>query len=87
MYYDIYNIFQFCKKTKKGEDRLEILEEIDAGCCDCFSSEIKSDNILDGFVCCDKCLLAYHWNCEGFKEVPKDIESYNFICKRCSNNV
>lgn len=78
---------QFCKKTKKGENRLEILDEDDAGCCECWKIDINAKNGLDGLVYCDKCLLAYHWFCEGFKEVPKDLESYKFICKRCSNIV
>lgn len=65
------------------------MDEESAGCCECLSTEITTDNGLDAFVYCDKCLLAYHWMCEGFNSVPKNADSddYKYICKRCKEYV
>lgn len=63
------------------------LDEDSAGCCGCLKREIDAENDLDAFVYCDKCMLAYHYKCEGFEKVPEDVGSLKFICKRCKEYV
>lgn len=66
------------------------MTEDTTGCCGCFSINIEvEEDGLDSYVYCDECLLAYHWICAGFKEMPEDVDdpNFKFICKRCQEKV
>lgn len=83
MYIYIYIYLQFCNGVETSE-RSKIKDENDTGCCSCFKIQLENCKYgLDDYVYCDRCFLAYHWKCAGYKRVPLHPERLKYICEHC----